>query len=156
LDGKLLVIWISGSKLQDLADPHPSSGHQLQDEPISHLRRSEDEFVECLLLENVPVDGFAGPIEPPQHGGITGVLSGGINIGLDEIEKRLEVGVTAMFGLLFSALCDFAQERQNFVGYDGGKIPVFAEVIIKLGERNAVELNRIFSQNSSCGNLDRP
>jgi len=61
-----------------------------------------------------------------------------------------------MFGLLFSAFCDFAQQRQNFVGCDGGKIPVFAEVITELGAGNAVGLNRIFFRNSSCGTLDRP
>ena len=48
-----------------------------------------------------------------------------------------------MFGLLFPALFDFAQERQNFVGCDGGKIPILAEVITEFGERNAVGLNRI-------------
>jgi len=102
------------------------------------------------------VDGFAGPIEPPQHGGITGVLNGGIKIGLDEIEERLEVGVTAVFGLLFPTLGDFAQERQHFVGCDGAKIPVFAEVITELGDRNAVGLDRIFFPNSSCVTPDRP
>jgi hypothetical protein len=60
-----------------------------------------------------------------------------------------------VFGLLFPALCDFAQERRNFVGCDGDKIPFFAGVIIELGEHNAVELNRILSRNSSCGTFDR-
>ena len=156
LDNKLLVIYISGSKLQNLADSHPSSGHQFQDQPVSHLRCSEDDFVDCLLLDNVPVDGFAGPIEPPQHRGIAGVLNVWIKIGPDEIEERFEVGVTAMFGLLFSALCDFAQERQNFVGCDAGKIPILAKVSRKFGERLPVGLNRIFFQNSSCGTLGRP
>jgi hypothetical protein len=66
------------------------------------------------------------------------------------------VGVTAVLGLLFPALCDSAQERQNFVGCDGAKIPVFAEVITEFGERDAVGLNRIFFPNSSCGSPDRP
>ena len=92
LDNKLLVIYTSGSMLQDLADSHPSSGHQFQDEPVSHLRCSEDDFVDCLLLDNVPVDGFAGPIEPPQHRHITWVLNGGIEIAPDDIEEGLEVG----------------------------------------------------------------
>ena len=88
LDNKLLVIYISGSELQDFPDSHPSSGHQFQDESISYLRRSEDDFVDCLLLDNVPVDGFARPIEPPQHRGITGIPNGRIEIGPDEIEER--------------------------------------------------------------------
>jgi hypothetical protein len=51
---------------------------------------------------------------------------------LSERHPDLRVGVTAMFGLLFSAFCDFAQERQNLVGCDGGRIPVVAEVIKEL------------------------
>ena len=65
------------------------------------------------------------------------------------------MGIAAVFGLLFSALCDFAQERQDFVGCDGGKISILAEVTIKFGERPAVGLNRIFFPNSSCGTLGR-
>ena len=151
-----MVVYISGSELQDFTDSHPSSGHQFQDEPVSHLCRSEDDFVDRLLLDNVPVNGLAGPVESPQHRGITRVLNGGIKIGPDEVEEGLEAGVAAVLGLLFPALCDFAQERQNFVGCDGAKIPVFAEVITELGERNAVGLNRIFFPNSSCGTPDRP
>ena len=156
MDNKLLIVYISGSKLQDFPDPHSSSGHQFQDQPVSDLRRSEDDFVDCLLLDNVPVDGFAGPIEPLQHRGITRILNGCIEIGPDKIEERFEVGVTAVFGLLFPALRDFAQERQNFVGGDGGEIPILAKVSRKFGERLAVGLNRIFSPNSFCGILDRP
>jgi hypothetical protein len=155
LDGKLLVIYISGSEPQNLAHPHPSSGHQFQDEPVSNLCRPEDDFFDRLFLDNIPAVGFAGPIEPTQHGCITGVLKGGIKIGHNEIEERLEVGVTAVFGLLFQAFCHFAQERQNFVGCDGGKIPILAKVITEFGKRNAIGLNRISFPYSSCGTLDR-
>jgi len=51
-------------------------------------------------------------------------LNGRIEIGLDEVEEGLEVRITAMFGLLFFALCDFAQERQKFVECDGGKVSI--------------------------------
>jgi len=83
-------------------------------------------------------------------------LNGGVKIGPDKIEERFEMGVATVFGLLFPALCDFAQEGQNFIGCDAGKIPIFAKVSRKFGERLAVGLNRIFFQNSSCGTLGRP
>jgi hypothetical protein len=155
LDVKL-VIYISGGELQDFPDSHAASCHQFQDGPVSHLHRSEDDFINFILLDNVPAIGFTGPLEPPQPGGITGVLNGRIGIGLHEIKERLEVGVTAVFGLLFSALCDFAQERQNFVGCDAGTISILAKVTRKLVEGPAVKLNGIFSPNSSCGTLYRP
>ena len=59
---------------------------------------------------------FAGSLEFSQHRGITGVPNRGIEIGLGEIEEGPKVGVAAVFSLLLSALCDFAQERQHFVG----------------------------------------
>jgi len=61
-----------------------------------------------------------------------------------------------VLGLLFFALCDFAQERQDFVGCDGRKISILAKITTKFGERPAVGLNRIFFPNSSCGALGRP
>ena len=56
------------------------------------------------------MDGFSGPVESPQHKGITEVLNGRIKIGADKIEEGIEVGIAAVFSLLFSALYDFAQE----------------------------------------------
>jgi hypothetical protein len=37
-------------------------------------------------------------------------LYGGIEIGLDEVEEGLEVGVTAVLGLLLSVFGDLAQK----------------------------------------------
>jgi len=82
-------------------------------------------------------------------------LNGRIEIGLDEIEEGFEVGVTAVFGLLLSALIDFVQKREDLLGSNGSKVPLLAEVIAKLVQRGTIRLNRIFFPNSSCGILDR-
>jgi hypothetical protein len=82
-------------------------------------------------------------------------LSGRIEIGLDEIEERLEVGVTPVFGLLFSALSDSVQKGEDLLGCDGSKIAVCAKVLTELGEGRTVGLDCIFFQNSSCGTLCR-
>jgi hypothetical protein len=37
-------------------------------------------------------------------------LNGGIEIGLDEVEEGLQVGVTAVLGLLLSFFADFVEE----------------------------------------------
>ena len=97
------------------------------------------------------MDGFAWPVDFPQHRGIAGVLNGRIKIGLDEIEEGLEVGVTSVLGLLLAALGDSIEEGENLFGCDGRKIVVCAEVLTKLGEGGTVGLDRIFFQNSSCG-----
>lgn len=110
LDGKLLVVYISWGELQDFADSHASSGHKFQNKPVSQLCRSEDDFVDGLLLDNVPVNGLAGPVESFQHRGITGVLNGGIEINPDEIEEGIRMGAAAVLRLLLSALSDLAQK----------------------------------------------
>jgi hypothetical protein len=129
LDGKLSVVYIFRGELQDFAYPHPSTGRQFQDEPIPDLCCSEDDLIDRLLFDSVPMDRFAEPVESLQHRGITGVLNGGIEIGLDEIEEGLEVGIASVLGLLLSALSDLVQKRENLLGCDSGKIVVFAEVV---------------------------
>jgi hypothetical protein len=37
-------------------------------------------------------------------------LNGGLEICLDEVEEGLQVGVTAVLGLLFSSFGDFVEE----------------------------------------------
>jgi hypothetical protein len=78
-----------------------------------------------------------------------------IEIGLDEIKEGLEVGVTAVLGLLLSALSDFVQKGEDLLGCDGSKIAIVAKMVTQLGERRTVGFDRIFFQNSSCGTLCR-
>jgi phosphoribosylformylglycinamidine (FGAM) synthase-like amidotransferase family enzyme len=78
-------------------------------------------------------------------------LNGRIEIGLDEIEEGFEVGVTAVFGLLLSALSDFVQKGEDLLGCDGCQIAVSAKVLTELAEGGTVGLDRIFFLNSSCG-----
>jgi hypothetical protein len=82
-------------------------------------------------------------------------LNGRIEIGLDEIEERLEMGVTPVLGLLLSALSDLVQKGEDLLGCDGSKITIVAKVVTQFGERRTVGLDRIFFQNSFCGTLCR-
>jgi hypothetical protein len=66
------------------------------------------------------VDGLAWPKDHLKHRGVTGVLYAGIQVGLDEIEKGFEVGVTAVLRLLLAAFGDLVEEREDLFGCDGG------------------------------------
>ncbi len=107
-------------------------------------------FIDGLFFDNVPVDGFARPVDLPQHWDIARVLYGRIEIGPDEIEEGLEVGVTTVVGLLLSALIDFVQKGEDLLGCDGRKIAIVAKVVTQLGKRRTLGLDRSFFQNSSC------
>ncbi len=101
------------------------------------------------------MDRFARPVDLSQHGGIARILNGGVEIGLDEVEEGLEVGVSAVLGLLLSLLSDLLQEGEDLLGGSGSKFPILAEMTDKLGQGRAIRLNRIFFPNSSCGTLGR-
>jgi hypothetical protein len=107
----------------------------------------------------LPVDGFTGAVEPPQHRGSnrgSGVLTAGIQVGLDEIERGFQVGVAAVFRLLLAAFGDLVEEREDLFGCDGCQIAVSAKMLTELAEGGTVGLDRIFFQNSSCGTPCRP
>ena len=111
LDGELLIVHVIGGQFQDFSDSHAASGHEFQDQSVSELRRSENDLIHGLLFDNIPQDGLAGPVDLPEHRGITRVLNGSIEVGPDEVEESLEVGITAMLRLLLTALSDLAQKR---------------------------------------------
>ena len=91
LDRQLLVADIFRSELQDFTASHAASRHELQDKAVSHLRRPEDNLINRFFFDDIPVDGFAGSIDLPQHRGIAGILNAGLEVGPDEIEKGLEM-----------------------------------------------------------------
>jgi hypothetical protein len=55
LDGELLIIHIHDGKLQDLAYPHVTPGHELQHEAVSRLGGPEDDLVNGLLCGDLPL-----------------------------------------------------------------------------------------------------
>jgi hypothetical protein len=63
--------------LKDFADPHCASGHQLGEVPVSYFHNSEDNLIDCLLFDDVPVDGFTYSVDFPQHQGVTMLLMPG-------------------------------------------------------------------------------
>jgi hypothetical protein len=148
-----MIVDFNWGEFQDFADSHTACGHELQDQPVSDLRRSEDNLIHRLLFDNVPEDGLPRPADFPQHRGIARVLKVRIEIGPDEIEEGFEVGVATLLCLLISALSDLAEKRQDLFGCDGGKLMFFARVVTEVGEGGVVGLDRAFLQRSSGGGL---
>lgn len=53
---------ICRSQVQDFADSHAAAGHQFQHQPISGVCRTEDDLINRLLIDDVPLDRL-GPLE---------------------------------------------------------------------------------------------
>jgi len=61
-------------------------------------------------------------------------LERGLNVELDEIEERLEVGVTAVPGRLLSAFCQFGEKREDLIGSNRGQFAIWSDVITESAE----------------------
>ena len=95
---ELLIIHIHCSKLQDLAHPHATPGHEFQHEAVSYFGGPEDDLVDGLLFLDLPMHQLPRPKEFLQHRGVTGILELSVQIIADEVEESLEIGVASMLG----------------------------------------------------------
>jgi hypothetical protein len=154
LDGEFQVAYILRCEIEHLANPHTSSGHELQHNPIPHFSRSEDDLVNRFLLDDFPGNWLSWSVELPEHRRITWILERGIKVELDEIEERLEVGVTALPRQLLSAFCQLGEKRDDLIRCDRGQFANRSDVLTESGEGVPVGLSRSFPPNSSCGTPD--
>jgi len=97
-ESELSIFNISRCQFQDLADPHPTPGHQLKNQPIPGFGGAKDDFIYDFLFQDLPTDGSRGSIQLFQHRGIAWASEIGIKILGDEVEKGSELGVPGAFG----------------------------------------------------------
>ena len=61
-ESELSIFNISRCQFQDLADPHPTPGHQFKNQPIPGFDGAKDDFIHHFFFEDGPADGPRGPI----------------------------------------------------------------------------------------------
>jgi len=77
------------------------------------------------------------------HWRVTGITEIIVNVALDEIEKRGELGIADFFGLALFAFGDFVQKRQDVIGCDLIKFSV-TKFLAKFTEDYIIRPLRIF------------
>jgi len=87
LEGPLPIFDVSRGQLEDLANSHPSPGHQLKNQSVSGFDSAEYHFIYDLLFENGPPGKSGGPIEFFQHGCVAWASEIGIEVLGDEVEE---------------------------------------------------------------------
>ena len=152
---QLLIDNIVRGELQHLPDSHAASCHQFENEPVSHFCCSENNLADGLLFHNAPVVWLSWAIQLPKHRCNAGILNGGVKIGLDEIEKRFQVGIASVFRLLFASFGYFVQKGKNLLGADPLQLARVSEMPAEFRKCAAIRLDRIFSRNSPDGTQDR-
>jgi len=95
---ELSILDVNGFQFQNFTDPHPTSGHQLKNQPIPGFDRAKDDLIHHLLFQNSTAVESRGSIILLQHRGITGASEIGIKILGDKVEKGCELGVPGAFG----------------------------------------------------------
>ena len=86
-ESELSILNITGNQFQYLADPHPTPGHQLKDQPVPGFDGAENDFVNHFLFQDGPADWSRGSIQLLQHRGIAWASEIGIEVLSDEIEE---------------------------------------------------------------------
>jgi hypothetical protein len=81
------VLNVIQSQFQNLTDPHPSSGHQFENQPIPDFNRSENYFVNGLLFDDFPSGNHPFPVQFSDHGRIARISHVGIDVVSEKIEK---------------------------------------------------------------------
>jgi len=97
-EGELSILDVTGCQFQDLADPHPTPGHQFKNQAIPGFDGPEDDFIHYFLFQDDPADGSRTAIQFFRHGGIAWASEIGIEVLGDEVEKGSELGVSGAFG----------------------------------------------------------
>ncbi|WP_084554375.1 hypothetical protein [Desulfopila aestuarii] len=46
------------SEIKNFADPHASSGHLFQHDPVPRVYGSENDLIDSLFVDNIPLDGL--------------------------------------------------------------------------------------------------
>jgi hypothetical protein len=64
---QLAVLKVTDGELQHLTNTHAPSGHQFQDQTVSDFSRPENDLVNGILFDDVPVCGDFRSKQFPQH-----------------------------------------------------------------------------------------
>jgi hypothetical protein len=102
--GKFLIIHIHGGEFQDLAYPHTTPSHELQNKTVSYLSGSKDDLVNHFFFMDLPRSYLSRSEKLFQHRGITRILELSIQVVSDEVKEGLEISVAGMLGELLAGI----------------------------------------------------
>jgi hypothetical protein len=143
---------VTGPQVENFADSHPPSGHQFQDEPVSLIRSSENDFVHGFLFNNLPGNGllvFEGFPEERRFARVHELLIAGV---YDEAEEGAKKREAESLGGLPCSFGEAAQEGKDLFRGQG-----FSFSVTELGGKPCKKVfivsDRVFFSSSSCGSL---
>lgn len=90
-DDQSPAIHIIGSEIQHFANSHAPAGHQFQEQPITCFSGSEDNLINSLFFNDIPVHGSGWTEKFLQHRFIARILKMWIESFADEVEKTSEM-----------------------------------------------------------------
>lgn len=104
---------------------------------------AEDNLINALLIDTLPVIGGFCPEEFFQHRGVAGVSEVLIEVVLDKVKERQELGVARLFGVLFSPLSDHIQKGEHLLRGDRFQV-LSAEFLAEFGKNPRIGPDRVF------------
>jgi len=123
LDGKASLLDICWREIQNFTDPHASSRHQFhQHEPIPHVCCPEDDLIDSLLVDDIPLDSLWAFEDLSYDGRVTGISKSGKTGIYAEVIKGCQDRVPIPLGRLLVVLRQGKQKLQHLLLGNAGKI----------------------------------
>jgi len=116
LDGQGSLLDICWREIQNFANSHSSSGHQLQHEPIPYVCGPEDDLIDGLLVDDIPLNSMRALKNLSDDRTVAGISEGGKPCVDTEIVKGCQNRVAVPFCGLSVILGQGKEKLQEQVG----------------------------------------
>jgi len=85
-------------------------GHEFQYQPVPGFHGPENDFINGLFLQDIPMDRSFYPKHLFHYGNVAGIMERFINVVTDKIEKCGELGIPVFSGKFVVAVGETVQE----------------------------------------------
>jgi len=109
-------------QMQNFANPHTSSGHQLQYESVPSICGSEDDLIDCLFIDNIPLNSLGAFEDLSDDGTVAGIGKGRESSVDAEVVEGCQNRVSIPFRCLSVVLCQGKEKLQHFLLRDTGEV----------------------------------
>jgi len=109
-------------QIQNFADPHTPSGHQLQHEPVPSVCGPEDDLIDNLFIDNIPLNSLCAFEDLSDDGTVAGIGEGR-QPGVDaEVVEGCQYRLPVPFRCLSMVLRHGKEKLQDLLLGDAGEV----------------------------------
>lgn len=112
------------SQFEHLSNSHSTSGHQFKYEPVTDVETPEDNLINDILINDLPLIRLRAFEYLPNHCRVTWIRQVGLRCIYREVEKGSEDRIAILLGRLGVILGQRDKKREDFFRINAADIPV--------------------------------